>query len=139
MARESKIERDAAFILRDMRTNGFGSQGSWDWPADLRFAEHMGDRDAIDLYRDILKSHAPFPFQIAAQKRVDHVRRRRLRALRLLVKQGHVEAWWLGAGVGGHTEFGVRRLRAYALKGSQWPSTTTTPSTTSTSWRRPDE
>ena len=105
---------DAEIILCDM--NEFGGQSSFDWESDYRFAKALGDARAIEVYHRLLNSHSPSPVQCAVQRSVDHIRRRRLRALRMLVKQGAIESQWLGTGHGGRTVFGVGRMRTYHIK-----------------------
>jgi len=108
---------DTDFILSDL---GNGEhQTSWDWPADQRFARFLADRNAVEVYDALLRSVAPFPIQIVAQKTVDHIRRRRLRALRQLAKTGKIESYWRGTADGGRTEFGVCRVRVYRLASHQ--------------------
>jgi hypothetical protein len=109
---------DREIILADMKV--YGSQGSWDWEADYRFAQAIGAKETAEIYRMLLKSRSPFCHLIWIQRQNDGVRKRRLRALRSLVKAGLVESWWRGTGIGGFSEFGVRKVKSYHLrKGTQ--------------------
>lgn len=105
------LSEDERFLLDDLRENH--AQSSWDWPADERFAEHVGDGD--NLITESMESGAPSAFRIAAAKTWERITQRRLRALRALVKRGLVVAFWSGTGPGGFTDFGVRRVRTYDL------------------------
>lgn len=104
---------DTDIILSLLRTQR-SIQSSWDWEADLWFAEAIHDQTAVECLRDVMKSLAPFPIRDAVRKHTtEHVRLRRLRALRKLVKRGVVESYWHGTGEG--SLLGVNRIRTYAL------------------------
>ena len=93
-----------------------GGQDSWDWGADLRFARHLNDTDAIEVLEGIVKSKAPMGIILAVHHVcAGHIKRRRLRALRVLVREGQAKSGWLGVGEGGRCLFGVNRVRTYAL------------------------
>jgi hypothetical protein len=108
------LSEDAKFLKADMRKHG--AQASWNWEADLRFAEFIDDAIAVDCLKTLLGSAAPFPLQIASHRAcVTRTKRRRLRALRFMKDIGIVETGWIGTGEGGATEFGPRRIRYYGL------------------------
>lgn len=113
--RVSKLVKDALFLLQDLQENG--PQESWDWPADERFARcAMQDAAVADLLHACIESHTVVPVLIDTVRiYADHVRRRRLRALRFLIKQGKVKAQWAGTGERGVHNFGVNRARDYRL------------------------
>jgi len=103
---------DVEIVRLDLAKHG--AQDSWDWQADLRFAEAVGDEEAVKDCKDLLKSHAPFPTLIMFHRlALGRIQQRRVRALRLLVRAKEVRAWWLGTGPYGRTEFGVNRVRHY--------------------------
>lgn len=97
-------------------------QGSWDWEADALFAECADniDPELIKLMRDVafgggfgmgrVRTHDVF---------LRHkITKRRLAALRKLIKSGDVTADWAGTGPGGASELGTRRVRMYTLETS---------------------
>lgn len=97
---------DKAILLADLRAGN--SQGAWDWPADLRFAIAIGDKEAIDDIQRAMKSNAPWSLLLAAYKGLVDARitQRRLRALRALIRDGLVRGYWSGTGWGGVAYFG---------------------------------
>lgn len=100
-------------VLEDLKKHG--TQSSWDWEADQRFASHIGDSEAADGIRKILDSCAPSAFRIAAMLEYRRITNRRLRVLRKLVKNGLVVAFWDGLGQGAINQFGVRRVRCFRI------------------------
>jgi len=110
------LDRD---IMLDLLREASGMMTtSWDWEMDLKFAERVGDDEAVDLLKRLLKSDSPFPLQIRVWD--DGIRwsltKRRLRSLRKLVHEGLVETDWAGTGRGGLADFGVSRIRGYIMK-----------------------
>lgn len=106
--------KDTDILYHDLEQHG--SQGSWDWEADLRFAQAIGDKEAVDDLKKCLRSSAVFALLISAQRGlVGHITRRRVRALQQLVRDGKAKAYWLGTGAYGKTEFGTNRVRHYEL------------------------
>ncbi len=109
-----KCMNDAIFLLNDLQENG--PQASWDWPADMRFAQHVGDTDTAQLLEWAIHSQTVLPVLIATVKlHGEWVKQRRLRALRLLAHMGKVQAKWDGMGERGVHDFGVSRTRVYYL------------------------
>lgn len=107
---------DTEIVYQDMRKHG--SQGAWDWEADLRFARAIGaSADLIQDCQSLLKSQAPFPLLIAFHRQIirQPITLRRGRALRKLVRSGKAKSYWLGTGPYGRVEFGVNRVRHYEL------------------------
>lgn len=104
---------DVDIVLSHLKD--FGPQGSWHWDADARFARAIGDHGAAGVIEDAYSHAYLLTYQLAAMYSVRHIKRRRLRALRKLVKQGLVKAHWRGTGPGGATEFGTNRVRQYGL------------------------
>lgn len=111
-------KKDIQIVLNDLRRHELGhGQSSWDWEADFRFAKEVGTKDEIEILQALLKSSAVFAHQIAVHKaRIRKLAQRRIRALRKLYKMGLVDAFWLGTGHGGYSEFGIRRIRTWILK-----------------------
>lgn len=109
---EDILTPDEEFILTDLKENY--SQCSWDWPADERFAEHLKVEDT--LICEAMDSGAPLALRIAASSTWHNITQKRIAILRGLCKLGYVDAYWAGTGPGGKTEFGVNRIRTYALK-----------------------
>jgi hypothetical protein len=103
---------DEKFLLADLKEHRV--QSSWDWSADERFAIHLGERNT--LIRETMDSGAPAVFRMAAANTWKKITQRRLRTLRRLVDRKLVTSFWSGTGDGGFYEFGVRRIRSYALK-----------------------
>lgn len=99
------------FLLADMEKHG--GQSSWDWEADRRFAEFIGDTEAADMLNRAIKSEAVDCFRFAAARTARHVTRKRLRVLNDLRKRGLVDSGWIGTQEGGRNTFGVGRIRAY--------------------------
>jgi hypothetical protein len=95
-----------------------GGTESWDWDADLAFAEYLGDDESVKMIRAAKRSAAPFPFIKSAWRLTwrKTITNNRLRILRSLVKQGKVIAYWQGTGYGGTVDFGVGRVRSYRLR-----------------------
>jgi hypothetical protein len=109
-----KCINDAMFLLNDLQENG--PQAAWDWPADLRFAEHVGDSDVAQILKWAIHSRTVLPVLIATVKlHGGQINQRRLRALRLLIHTGKVDAQWSGMGERGVHDFGVNRTRVYHL------------------------
>ncbi len=104
-----------SFLLKDIEKHG-GSQSSWDWEADARFAKRFV-ADAVEDVMALLKSESPFPIQISGHRVLIYrkVTVKRLRGLRGLVKKGLVASHWYGLGAGGVNTFGVGRTRGYIL------------------------
>ena len=106
---------DWQIVLDDMKKEHAG-QSSWDWPADYRFAKSVEAKDEIEILEALLQSAALFVVQIAAHRiYITKLKKRRLRALKNLESQGLVYSSWTGTGYGGHTEFGVRRIKVWHL------------------------
>lgn len=104
-----------SFLRKDLMENE--SQANWDWEADLRFAEFIGDAEAVkDISRglrsnnllDVVQWHAFWKKKIT-QKRLHH--------LNNMVKSGLVRAMWVGSGPCGKSDLGVSRIRTYSLRG----------------------
>ena len=103
------------FLLDDLKAHG--GQSSWDWNADQRLAEWLGNAEAVEgieaaKHAGGLLVYALGVHSLYAKK----IKRIRLAGLRKLVKAGLVESWWIGLGYGGGSEFGVNRVRTYRLK-----------------------
>lgn len=107
------LSADEKFLLSDLKENH--AQGSWDWPADERFAEHLGC-DSEYLMSETINSVAVAPIRAAVATTWKKVTQRRLRALRGLVRKGLAESYWMGTGWGGKTDFGITRVRMYDVK-----------------------
>ena len=105
---------DVEIVLADLYEHG--AQHSWDWTADLQFARAVGLVEEAKLLESM---QAPAFWPAAIEAHMAFVKKpvtnRRLRALRRLVSEGVVEAEWRGTGWGGRTDFGVGRVRRYAL------------------------
>lgn len=106
---------DIEIVTADMQKHG--DHGAWDWEADLRFAQAIGDDEAVRDCANLLRSNAPYALQIMAHRVViaPRITWRRVRALRQLVRGGKARSFWLGTGPRGRTEFGVNRVRHYRL------------------------
>jgi hypothetical protein len=91
-------------------------QSSWDWTADKRFAEFLGDVAMCEALRVLIESSAVSTIRASYHDAyIRPLTERRLRALRSLVREGLVMAYWQGAGAGWRSEFGVGRFRVYVL------------------------
>jgi hypothetical protein len=114
MKKKTKHElRD--FMLNEMKEYGY--QSSWDWAADLRFAEFIGDETAVEMLHEIMKSNTVWPIIIAVHEQcIGKVKRKRLSILRELVSMGEADSWWTGTGHGGGHDFGAKRVRTYGLR-----------------------
>lgn len=107
------VRTDADIVLDILRTHVQGITSSWDWEMDRKFAEKIGDEDAVKLLKE-------FGGSVLAMREHDRCIRptitaRRLRALRKLVGMGLVTSYWVGTGWGGRSDLGVNRLRGYML------------------------
>lgn len=106
--------KDGEFVLSDIKKNG--SQSSWDWDADLRFACHLGLTEEIQHLRAANEGNF-LPNRLAHFEMVRRkITQRRLRVLRKLVHEGRVTSEWRGTGLFGKTDCGINRARAYFLK-----------------------
>ncbi len=107
------MRTDADIVLDILRTHTQGITSSWDWEMDLKFAEKIGDEEAVKLLKELGGS------VLAIREHDRYIRPtttdRRLRALRKLVEKGLVESYWVGTGWGGRNDTGVNRLRGYML------------------------
>lgn len=112
---KTQLERDAAFVLSDLKKNG--SQDSWDWSADGRFAVYCGDVELAGLIVHLMDSSSVSAIRMGIHSLMIRkpITERRLRALRALVKRGKVKACWLGTGAGALSSFGTNRTRQYRL------------------------
>lgn len=109
------LVKDTQIILKDMKETKCG-QSSWDWPADYRFAKAISAKDEIEILEMLLKSTTVFAIQIACHRKfITKLKNRRLRALKILEKQGIIRSGWLGTGPGGLKEFGTRRVKSWHL------------------------
>jgi hypothetical protein len=109
---------DIDIIVTDMRKHG--PQASWDWEADLRFAQAISDDEAVKDCQELLRSAnrgSIWPLLIIAHQELvgKRITRRRVRALRRLVQERRAKAFWLGTGPQGRADFGVGRVRHYKL------------------------
>lgn len=100
------------FILSDLEK--YGSQSSWDWEADYRFAQQFYPEHE-ELIRKITYGGAPAGIRINAHfhTAANKVKQNRLAVLRMLVKKGFVVSYWNGTGEGGALLFGVNRVKVY--------------------------
>ena len=74
-----------------------GTQSSWDWDADYRFAEYVGDPEIVALIKKEGRSMAPGPLLwMHHEAAFGKIHKRRLRALRYLKKIGLLERWYSG-------------------------------------------
>ena len=107
------MRTDADIVLDILRTHVQGITSSWDWEMDLKFAEKIGDEDAVNLLKELGGS------VLAIREHDRYIRptitARRLRALRKLVDMGLVRSYWVGTGYGGRADFGINRLRGYEI------------------------
>ena len=79
------------FLLEDLKTHH--GQSSWDYPADHRFAVFLGDTEAADILVEIMNSSTVWCFIIAAHEVfAGKIKRKRLTALRQLIRQGKIRA-----------------------------------------------
>lgn len=100
-----------AFLLEDLKRHIYLS--SWDFEADVRFAEAIKHKDA-EIVRLCLEGQSPWPIRKSVLESTG-VTKLRLRALRELVHDGLVVSEWTGTGPGGWTELNVCRCRMYKL------------------------
>lgn len=100
------------FLINDFKEHPV--QSSWDFEADLRFAKEIGDDEAVNLLRSMLKSRfVPAILGVFYHTIRPRITRKRLRVIRKLVEQGLVVTYWSGTGYGGKADFGVSRTRTY--------------------------
>lgn len=105
------LSPDEQFLLDDL--SECFTHSSWDWPADERFAAHLGlDISAISA---TMQSCAPSSLRVGVSQSWDKLTQRRLRLLRGLVRKGLVHSSWAGTGYGGVSEFGLNRCRHYQI------------------------
>jgi len=105
------------FLLDDLKAHG--GQSSWDWDADLRLAEWLGNAEAVEGIKAAQGTQL-FPYAFAIHRKFGNkVKQIRLSGLRQLVQDGLVESWWAGTGEAGGTQLGVNRVRTYHLKENQ--------------------
>ena len=107
------MRTDADIVLDILQTHTQGITSSWDWEMDRKFAEMIGDEEAVKLLKE-------FGDSVLAMREHDRCIRptitaRRLRALRKLVGMGLVTSYWIGTGWGGRSDLGVNRLRGYSI------------------------
>lgn len=100
------------FLLDDLKKHGV--QMSWDWEADLRFAEAIGDKQSSEILWLVVNGGAPTAVKWSHVQRTG-IPQKRMRYLRQLVKRGDVISYWSGSEEGGKCQFGVNRFRNYAL------------------------
>ena len=99
-------------LVNDLKQHG--GQSSWDWEADARFAEIIGDFESAKILWGVVHSSTMVFRQLTIVQKTG-ITKKRLRALRRLVKLGLVESSWESLGAGGRNIFGVGRLRGYNL------------------------
>lgn len=100
------------FLYDDIVENGH--QSSWDFGADLRFAEFLKDKTAIDAISKAMSSSAPMALRWQAVQ-LTKMPQKRMYYLRKLVQQRKINASWMGLGEGSVGEFGVNRVRIYSM------------------------
>lgn len=101
------------FLIKDIGENG--SQSSWDWQADLRFAKFFFPEEHADIAA-IIHSSTVYSSRIAAHEVLaKKTKSSRIATLRRLIKKGLIESSWMGTGEGGKNLFGVNRVRSYYL------------------------
>ena len=104
------------FLLNDLKING--TQSSWDWEADFRYACEFYPND-IERAKMIVYGGAPAGVRMSEHDRaMRHIKLSRLRALRALESKGLITSYWTGTGEGGRNFTGVCRERAYKIKTS---------------------
>jgi hypothetical protein len=110
-----RLDADLSIVRADMATHdGMGS--SWDWEADLRFAQAIGDDGAATWADQLARSQMPLPLRLDLYTaHCGHITRRRRRAMGELVRRGWATASWIGLGEGSRAAFGVGRSRVYEL------------------------
>ena len=103
------------WLLQDLRDNG--SQGSWDWEADARFADALGLSEvAADASACCTSPSTSFARYNAHRMLVyRQATQPRLRLLRRAIRMGYIKAYWQGTGPGGANLFSVTRVRGYKL------------------------
>ena len=107
---------DSDFILDYLRKKNLKITWSRDWEADLAFAEHLQDKEAAEILKLMLKSASPLLIQVSRTNIPDRVKKKRLKVLNELVKQGLIRASWIGTGDdGGKNTCGLGRIREYRL------------------------
>lgn len=103
------------FLMTDLKENG--SQSSWDFQADLRFAKFLKEEEAVADLERILFSSAPLALILDAHSAlIGKVKNKRLAGLRELVSMGEAESFWMGLGQGSMNQFGAKRVRCYSLR-----------------------
>ena len=109
------LSKHAQFVLEDLQTGN--THSSWDWPADLRFAKHFSYSDAVEVLEKMMQSDAPLACLCASHDIVvKPIKKKRLAAVRELVRHGYVDVYWETSGEGGATLYGVNRFRCYLLR-----------------------
>jgi hypothetical protein len=103
-------EKDSQWALKDLREHTM--QSSIDWQADLRFARHLNDPEAVAHLEEAAN---PKRIQLSKWEGWDRLTKRRLKALRCLVNAGLAVAEWRGTGDWGLHLHGARRARCYEL------------------------
>ena len=104
------------WLLNQLRE---GPMTAWDWDADLQLAVTLGLRASAKECGRVIASHAPFALSISyfnADPDICFVHRLRISGLRELQRDGVVYGFWCGTGPGGKLEFGVGRIRGYAMR-----------------------
>ena len=90
----------------------------WDWYAEREFAEFIGDKEAEDLFTELLASNAPNPIRAAVYKNCKETRRITRKRSKIIKELSYwFKPQWSGTGWGGHAYTGRRRYKTFYIKG----------------------
>ncbi len=109
----ARQQRD--FLKRELKRE---SQSSWDWEADSRFAEFLGEKQIAKDLLHAARNVGLIYFAVTAWEMFEgpRIKRLRLRRMNELEQEGIVISEWRGTGPDGKTLYGVNRNRAYFLR-----------------------
>ncbi|WP_415913136.1 hypothetical protein [Neptuniibacter sp. QD37_11] len=107
------LSEQAKFLLNQFN-HGVREQSSWDWDADLSFAERFHLPHQAEI-RQALYSDTPTSLQVGLWKSTWYkpVTQLRIRALKELVDKKHLESYWVGLGPGSKTAYGISKVKKY--------------------------
>lgn len=105
--------------LRDLVENG--PQSSWDWGADLRFAQALENEEAAKIIKAVIESDGVQLIREAYMKsgEVKKVHEQRLTALRRLTQANLAVSFWQGLGDGAVSDFGINKIRVWEYQDAE--------------------